>query len=90
MLSTDPRARLEKPPSEEILRWFEVFGPRTGIVPSLGAGNVMVRRPVGQRETLEFFWSCILAAPTRVSETGVRRCLLLVGRDYIAVRKNVP
>lgn len=43
MLGTDPRARLEKQPSEEIMRWLEGLGPCSGIATTVGSGNVMVR-----------------------------------------------
>ncbi|CAM9717718.1 unnamed protein product [Ectocarpus sp. 12 AP-2014] len=46
MLSTDPRARLEDTPSQEILRWLEGYGPYNGAVYGVGdygkeSGNVM-------------------------------------------------
>lgn len=43
MLVTDPRYRLEKTPSQEIARWLENFGPRTGVASDIGKGNVKVR-----------------------------------------------
>lgn len=48
MPSTDPRARLEDTPSQEILRWLEGYGAYNGAVYGVGeygkeSGNVMVR-----------------------------------------------
>lgn len=43
MFGTDPRARLEKPPLEEIMRWLQGLGPTTGMATIIGSGSVMVR-----------------------------------------------
>ena len=43
MFSSDPRERLAKTPVDEILRWCNRFGPRTGVAQVTGHGNVMVR-----------------------------------------------
>lgn len=50
MLGTDPRARLELSPSEEIMRWLEGVGPRGGVTAVLGNGSVMVRRSEQNQE----------------------------------------
>eukprot|EP00752_Nemacystus_decipiens_P006552 g5899.t2 len=44
MLGSDPRARLESLPSEEIMKWLGGLGPEVGTATIVGSGNVMITR----------------------------------------------